>query len=241
MRSPLHSCRVPKRLLLRQVTTIFRYTCNTANVSSAAETETTKKRTTTKEQARPAKRVKLDSAINSPPTQKLDVYVFGSGDTGELGLGAVRRDGKKPKDVRRPRKNDLLAASTVGIVQVAVGGMHCLALSHDNKIYSWGVNDLGSLGRDTASNKKETAIDADSDSEDDDDIGLNANESTPAVIPSTSFPEGTRFAQIVAGGSASFALTTTGLVYGWGTFGVSNFHDFVNYLYTDLCCRAPTE
>ena len=131
------------------------------------------------------------------------------------------RDGKKPKNVKRPRKNDLLDAKTVGIVQIAVGGMHCLALSHDNKIYSWGVNDLGSLGRDTSSGVKETAIDADSDSDDEDDIGLNAREATPAPIPSNFFPEGTKFAQIVAGASASFALTTTGLVYGWGTFGVS--------------------
>ena len=188
----------------------------------AQEVVSSKKRATAKGNSRPAKRVKLDTEINHPPTQKLDIYVFGSGDTGELGLGATVRDGKKPKNVRRPRKNDLLDAKTVGIVQVAVGGMHCLALSHDNKIYSWGVNDLGSLGRDTTSGVKETAIDADSDSEDEDDIGLNAREATPAPIPSNLFPEGTKFAQIVAGASASFALTSTGLVYGWGTFGVSD-------------------
>lgn len=151
----------------------------------------------------------------------MDVYVFGSGDTGELGLGNVRRDGKKPKNVFRPRLNDLLSAGKTGIVQIAVGGMHCVALSYDNKLYTWGVNDNGALGRDTSKDPKETE-DAESDSDsDDDDIGLNAKESTPAAIPSKSFPEGTKFAQVVAGGSHSFVLTTTGLVYGWGTFLVS--------------------
>jgi alpha-tubulin suppressor-like RCC1 family protein len=110
--------------------------------------------------------------------------------------------------------------------------MHCLALSYDNKIYSWGVNDHGALGRDTSSGVKETAIDADSDSEDDDDIGLNEKESTPAAIPSSSFPVGTRFAQVVALGSASFALTTTGLVYGWGTFSVSSFQYWCGLMLT---------
>lgn len=152
--------------------------------------------------------------------------MFGSGDTGELGLGNVRRDGKKPKNVQRPRLNDLLSASKVGVVQIAVGGMHCVALTKDNKLYTWGVNDNGALGRDTSKDVKEAGeAESDSDSEDD-DIGLNPKESTPAVIPSASFPEGTKFAQVVAGGSASFVLTTTGLVYGWGTFLVSSEFPF---------------
>ena len=143
--------------------------------------------------------------------------MFGTGDNGELGLGHVIRNGKKPKGVFRPRLNDLLDAKTVGVVQIAVGGMHCAALTHDNKIYTWGVNDLGALGRDTKKDAK--AEDEDSD-DDDDDIDLNPKESTPAAIPSSYFPGDVKFTQLVASDSATFALTTTGSVYGWGAFCV---------------------
>ena len=143
--------------------------------------------------------------------------MFGSGGGGELGLGYTRRNGKKPMGVQRPRLNDLLDASTVGIVQIAVGGMHCVALSHDNKIYTWGVNDNGALGRDTS---RDSSDGSDSEDSDDDDIDLNPKESTPTVIPSNFFEKDTQFAQVVACDSASFALTATGSVYGWGTFCV---------------------
>lgn len=151
--------------------------------------------------------------------------MFGAGSSGELGLGNTRRNGKKPLGVQRPRLNDLLDAGTVGIVDVAVGGMHCVALSHDNKIYTWGVNDLGALGRDTSRDASDAASAEASDSEDEDEgIDLNPKESTPTAIPSESFPKDTRFAQVVACDSASFALTVTGTVYGWGTFSVRYFY-----------------
>ena len=156
--------------------------------------------------------------INDAPTQKLDVYVFGQGENAELGLGA----GKKVSEVKRPRLNPLLAASSVGIVQIACGGMHTAALSFDSKIYTWGVNDQGALGRDTAWEGGLKDMDA-SDSEDEDDPGmdLNPHEATPTAIDSSFFPKDTVFTQLAAGDSCTFALTDEGLVYGWGTFRVS--------------------
>ncbi|KAJ5389326.1 Protein pim1 [Penicillium cataractarum] len=157
--------------------------------------------------------------INEVPKTRLNVFVCGEGSSGELGLGAA----KAAIDVKRPRLNKFLDAQEVGVVQVAVGGMHCLALTHDNKIFTWGVNDQGALGRDTTwdGGYKEIKEDAGSgsDSEDeDDDSGLNPRESTPTAIPSTEFPEGTVFVAVAAADSASFALTDDGQVYGWGTF-----------------------
>ncbi|KAL1955386.1 hypothetical protein VTO42DRAFT_8606 [Malbranchea cinnamomea] len=154
--------------------------------------------------------------INQAPTQRLNVYVCGEGGSGELGLGTARN----AVDVKRPRLNPLLDADTVGVVQVAVGGMHCLALTHDNKILSWGVNDQGALGRDTAWEGGMKDIDAASDSGSDDgsDSGLNPREAIPTPIPSTAFPEGTVFVEVAAADSSSFALTDDGFVYGWGTF-----------------------
>jgi regulator of chromosome condensation len=161
--------------------------------------------------------------LNAPPTQRLDIYVFGSGGYGELGLGAEKRNGKKPKDVRRPRLNDLLDAQTVGVVQIAVGGMHCVALTYDNQIITWGVNDNGALGRDTTWEAPERDISDEDSEEDDDDSGLNPKESTPTAISAASFDTGAVFVQVAATDSASFALTEEGTVYSWGTFRVSLF------------------
>ncbi|KAJ9284567.1 hypothetical protein DTO021C3_7798 [Paecilomyces variotii] len=165
----------------------------------------------------PARKPKPKVVINQPPTTRLNVYVCGEGSSGELGLGTA----KNAVDVKRPRLNANLSAETVGVVQVAVGGMHCVALTHDNKILTWGVNDQGALGRDTTWEGSYKDIDdnkSDSDSDDDSDSGLNPHESTPTAIPSEAFPEGTVFAEVAAGDSSSFALTDDGLVYGWGTF-----------------------
>jgi regulator of chromosome condensation len=148
-------------------------------------------------------------------TESLKVFVFGEGANGENGFGAT----KKAIDIKRPRYNELLTNHEV--VRVATGGMHVLALTKDNKILSWGVNDSGALGRDTsAADVKMRDLDADdSDSDSEDETGgLIDLEATPTAIPSEHFPEGTTFVDIAAGDSCSFALTTEGAIYGWGTF-----------------------
>ncbi len=170
-----------------------------------------------KKAARPAKKVKAKVVINEVPTQKLDVYVFGEGSSGELGLGTA----KNAIDVKRPRLNPLLSAQDVGVVQMATGGMHVVALTRDGRILTWGVNDHGALGRDTTwdGGMKDVA-DNKSDSDDASDSGLNPRESTPTAIPSGYFPAGTVFVKVAAGDSLSLALTDDGHVYGWGTFRV---------------------
>ncbi|KAJ5273952.1 Regulator of chromosome condensation RCC1 [Penicillium angulare] len=161
------------------------------------------------------KATKPKVAINEAPKTRLNVYVCGEGSSGELGLGTA----KNVIDVKRPRLNQLLSADKVGVVQLAIGGMHCVALTHDNKLLSWGVNDQGALGRDTDWDGGYKDMDDGSDSDsDDEDSGLNPRESTPTDIPASSFPEGTIFVQVAAADSASFALTDEGKVYGWGTF-----------------------
>ncbi|KAF2761409.1 RCC1/BLIP-II [Pseudovirgaria hyperparasitica] len=153
--------------------------------------------------------------INDPRyTRILDVFVCGEGANGELGLG----DAKGQMDVKRPRLNKFLHDKQV--VRVANGGMHVLALTLDNKILSWGVNDEGALGRNTKWDAPTKDMDAaeDSDSDDDSTTGLNPLESTPMEIPSDRFHPGVKFVDIIAGDSCSFALTNQGRVYGWGTF-----------------------
>lgn len=127
--------------------------------------------------------------------------------------------GKPGINAKRPRLNKNLLRDVVGVVQLAAGGMHCAALTHDNIILTWGVNDQGALGRNTEWNGglKDMNADEDSDSEDGDG-DLNPHEATPAAVDSKHFPPGTIFVQVVAGDSATFALTSDGKVYGWGTF-----------------------
>ncbi|KAL2175045.1 regulator of chromosome condensation 1/beta-lactamase-inhibitor protein II [Thermothelomyces heterothallicus CBS 202.75] len=185
--------------------------------------------------AAPKRAVRELKEINEPPTQVMDIFVFGEGTAGELGLGSVRVDGKKPIDVKRPRLNPNLK----GIVQVACGGMHVAALTKDNKILTWGVNDQGALGRDTTwEGGLRDVDDEDEDSEDGDDTGMNPKESTPGEIDTSNIPHDVKWVQVVASDSATFALTTTGQVYGWGTFrsneGVLGFSRSV------LIQRTPT-
>ncbi|THC87137.1 hypothetical protein EYZ11_013417 [Aspergillus tanneri] len=127
------------------------------------------------------------------------------------------------------------------LVQVAAGGVHSAALTHDNRILTWGVNDEGTLARDTKQDRKESdapssdyqitddnnvdevkpdsnSEDDDDDDDDDDEVTLNIKEATPLPIESSLFPHGTVFTQLVATDSATFALTKDGRVYGWGTF-----------------------
>lgn len=157
--------------------------------------------------------------VNKAPTEKLNVYVFGEGSSGELGLGSA----KGQSEVKRPRLNPNLSADTVGVVSLSVGGMHTAALTHDNKILTWGVNDQGALGRDTTwdGGLRDIAADA-SDSDDDSDSGsdtaINPKESTPGEVDCSELPEDLLFTQVVATDSATFALTSQGDVYGWGTF-----------------------
>jgi hypothetical protein len=160
--------------------------------------------------------------INHAPTDILTVYAFGTGDmSGELGLGPKKKEAKRATIIPKLDGRD---KDAYHVVQVDCGGMHSLALTADNKIVSWGGNDKGALGRDTNWDGGLRDMDADkagSDS-DSDDEDVNPLESTPTHIPEDSFPKGTRFTSVAAGDSCSFAVTETGLVYGWGTFLVSS-------------------
>lgn len=183
--------------------------------------DVTKPGKATSHHTKTARAPKPKQILNYRATDALNVYVFGSGDSGVLGLG--------PKcstdDVLRPRLNPNLSASSVGVVQIATGGMHCVALTRENKILTWGVNDHGALGRDTEwsggwvdmEGKGPGDRDEDSDSSEKE---LNPKESTPTAIDDACFPTDTVFTQVAAGDNATFALTEEGLVYGWGTFKV---------------------
>ena len=164
---------------------------------------------------------KARTVLNTAPTDRLDIYVFGNGEQSELGLGP---DPKTTRKVRRPRLHPSLDADKVGVVAFSAGGMHTAVLTHDNKIMTWGVNDQGALGRDTAweGGERDIADDkSDSDSDEETNEPLNPYESTPSEIDVSALPSSIVWTQLACTDSATFALTDEGLVYGWGTFRVS--------------------
>jgi regulator of chromosome condensation len=166
--------------------------------------------TSSSQQSKQKSPTKSHSAVQPP---KLNVYVFGSGLMGELGLGPQSNQ----RNVKRPRLNPFLLPKDVGIVDVAVGGMHCAAIDEAGRVWTWGVNDQGVLGRDTTWSPENDDTPMDSDDEEDDDQ-LNPLESVPGLVEG--FPAGTVIVKVACGDSITVAVTNEGKVYAWGTFRV---------------------
>ncbi|KAL2829652.1 regulator of chromosome condensation 1/beta-lactamase-inhibitor protein II [Aspergillus cavernicola] len=181
--------------------------------SSNAQTGTGMARGRPKRITRWAPRVqpkpKLSSAIvNERPTTKLNVHVFGANSCGQLGLGHTQ-------NVQVPTLNAQLSKNTVGVVQLSAGGTHCVALTHDNKVLTWGYNRDGQLGRETSKEEDE-----EEEVEETDTPSVKEREMTPTEVDFThlDLSEDTEFTQVVATESATFVLTDEGDVIGWGTF-----------------------
>ncbi|ODV77793.1 RCC1/BLIP-II protein [Suhomyces tanzawaensis NRRL Y-17324] len=154
------------------------------------------------------------NAFPKAKSEPLDIFVWGTGSMCELGLGPSA----KTKEVKRPRLNPFLTSEKLGgthIVDFAVGGMHTLALDGLNRVWSWGGNDSGVLGRDT-SQAKEVLKSADDQDEDDEDGDLNEAESTPGLV--TGLPKDGKIVQLAATDNLSVALFDNGEVYAWGCF-----------------------
>ena len=186
------------------------------NISPMSTTSTDSKRSTMSTSRRNGE---IINEFPSRKSQKCDVFVFGAGSMGELGLGATSKD----RNVKRPRLNVHLQTDKAGIVDVAVGGMHVAALDGDGAVWTWGVNDQGSLGRDTKTQNtattKEVVMkedDSDSDSEEEE---LNPMESNPGLVQG--FPKGVEVVKLACGDSISVAIADDGIVYSWGTFRVA--------------------
>ncbi|CAK9442181.1 uncharacterized protein LODBEIA_P59240 [Lodderomyces beijingensis] len=170
--------------------------------------------------------------INDYSKQKtvgLDVFVWGTGSMCELGLGPAA----STKEVKRPRLNPYLTEEKLGgtrVVDFAVGGMHTLALDGKNRVWSWGTNDSGVLGRDT-SQAKEALKDMDADaSEDDEDGDLNEAESTPGLVENLALED--EIVQLAATDNLSAVLLSNGDVYAWGCFRCNE--GLLGFLHQDI-------
>ena len=77
------------------------------------------------------------------------VYVHGSGECDQLGLGEGVLERKKPT---------LLKSLDVNARSVASGSLHSAALTAEGAVYTWGCNDDGALGRTGTENLPEKVV-----------------------------------------------------------------------------------
>jgi regulator of chromosome condensation len=68
------------------------------------------------------------------------VFVLGSGEWEQLGLGDNIYEVEKPRILKT-------LDPLIKVHQIAWGGLHTLLLTTQGKVYSWGCNDEGALGR----------------------------------------------------------------------------------------------
>lgn len=109
------------------------------------------------------------------------VWSWGWGDFGRLGLGHST-DVFLPQPVR--------SLSNRGIRQIACGDCHCIAITAEGELFSWGRNQNGQLG-----------------------IGTTEDALVPTEITAL---KGTPMAMVAAGAEHTAAVSQDGGLYGWG-------------------------
>lgn len=97
------------------------------------------KRTRSTENASSKRRQLTANQIVKAPTAVGKVFVFGTGDTGQLGLGEDMLERKRPMPLK--------VLDGEEIIDVVSGGMHSIAITKEGKLWSWGCNDQRALGR----------------------------------------------------------------------------------------------
>ncbi|KAK3144729.1 hypothetical protein QOZ80_4AG0317040 [Eleusine coracana subsp. coracana] len=112
---------------------------------------------------------------------ELQVYSWGWGDFGRLGHG-------NSSDVFTPQP--VKALQGLKIKQIACGDSHCLAVTMDGEVHSWGRNQNGQLG-----------------------LGTTEDSLLPQKIQAF---EGICVKMIAAGAEHTAAVTEDGDLYGWG-------------------------
>ncbi len=130
-----------------------------------------------------------DPASSSPG----EVFAFGANRFGELastvGNGSERAN-PAPLPVSLP-------GAEAPVVQLAAGDGASLALTRDGRLYSFGKNLYGELGRTLGS-------------------GSEAANPTPARVSLPGAASGERIVEVAAGGAHGLALTSTGQLYAFG-------------------------
>ncbi|KAK3591313.1 hypothetical protein CHS0354_028420 [Potamilus streckersoni] len=138
-------------------------------------------------------------------TKAGEVFSWGDNSRGQLGRGPVNtQEAKTPKLIK--------ALVPYTVIQIASGNNHCLALTDNGMIFSWGDNRFCQLG-----------------------LG-NSMENCDKPNPIQCL-QGIPVAQVATGGCHSFILSQSGQVFGWGknSFGQLGISDEKDRPHPSLC------
>ncbi|ESP04646.1 hypothetical protein LOTGIDRAFT_223779 [Lottia gigantea] len=134
-----------------------------------------------------------------------EVFTWGNNKHGQLG-----RDGINEEVTKIPKLVKTLAVYSV--IQISCGSNHCLVLTSEGLVASWGANNFGQLGcNQTISHRSQPEF-------------INCLKGIP-------------IAQITTGGNHSFVLSKSGAVFGWGrnSFGQLGVNDERDRPFPTLC------
>ncbi|KAL4706173.1 hypothetical protein ACJJTC_015041 [Scirpophaga incertulas] len=172
-----------------------------ASKSSSATTSTAPKNK--------KKRGAIQLEIPTVPKKRGRVLACGQGDVGQLGLGG---------DVVETSRFKLVTALGDKIVDVVAGGMHTVALDSDGKVWTFGCNDEGALGREVVGEDGEGTPGGSaftSDSHGSMGLVVRGREGKPCKEP-VKVDVGEPAVAIASGGDHLVILTTSGSVFTMG-------------------------
>ncbi|KAG8898922.1 hypothetical protein FRB99_007062 [Tulasnella sp. 403] len=137
--------------------------------------------------------------IPAPLRPARQLFVFGTGDMGQFGLGTdVLGEIKRPRlhawFDEAVKDGKLGSEAGAGIEHVAVGGMHNLVVDEAGRVWSWGISSDGVLGFDGKPNSPKFQF-------------------FPISIPVL---KQYRFVEAACGSDHVIALSTQGYVFAWG-------------------------
>jgi alpha-tubulin suppressor-like RCC1 family protein len=124
------------------------------------------------------------------------VWTWGLNDLGQLGIGTNTTDNNMPVQV----------PGLSGVVAIAAGAYHSMALTSDGTVWVWGENDYGQLGDGTANGPQTCTIGSSS---------VPCSMTPVQVMTTAGMPLGNVMA-IAGGFYHSMALTSDGNVWTWG-------------------------
>ncbi|KAE9602763.1 putative regulator of chromosome condensation 1/beta-lactamase-inhibitor protein II [Lupinus albus] len=177
-----------------------------------------------------------------------EVYSWGWGDFGRLGHGDY-------SDLLIP--HPIRSFQALRIKQIACGDSHCLAVTMENEVLSWGRNQNGQLGLGTTEDAplpqkiqtfqgvpiKMVAAGAEHSAaitEDGDSYGwgwgrygnLGLGDRNDRLIPVKVTVDGEKMAMVACGWRHTISVSSSGRIYthGWGKYGQLGHGDFEDYL-----------
>ncbi len=123
------------------------------------------------------------------------VFAWGDNTSGQLGYGSARGS-RVPVPVAELPSND-------PVVAVAAGYVHSVAVTRTGRVFAWGGNRFGQVGRDGSA-------------------------ATPLPVAVSGLPPDDPVAAVAAGAAHTLALTRSGQVYAWGDQGTGQLGIITN-------------